>query len=227
MWLSLFKYSCVSRQLTKERQLSLHGVSSFGVLRHTFVRARIFLLEVRDFHHAAGFPYIHFTGEWDSVHSMPTYGWYWTKLQTQKVIQKLITFSFYWGHLCNTYFPSAKHSRRTVELLDTWTISGNCTSIFGSYSPITPIKKKHSIDKQNRNYFQQKVSITPSEIAISKAANLLFSLSLLFHDLFCSFWKAFGIAGSPDSSLCVFVRCAIGLVTKLSEGLKEMLICNV
>lgn len=151
------------------------------------------------------------------------------KSQMQKEIQRLITSSFYWGHLYNTYFPSAKHSRRTVEPLATWTISGNCTSIFGSYSPITPIKKKHSIacHKRNLNYFQQKVSIIPSEIAISKAANLLFSLSLLLHDLFCSFWKAFGIAGSPDNSLCVFVRCAIGLATKLSEGLKEMLICNV
>lgn len=64
------------------------------------------------------------------------------KTQTQKEIQRLITSSFYWGHLCNTYFPSAKHSSRTVEPLATWTISGNCTSIFGSYSPITPIKKE-------------------------------------------------------------------------------------
>lgn len=37
-----------------------------------------------------------------------------------------------------TYFPSAKHSSLTVELLATGTTSGNCTSIFGSYSPITP-----------------------------------------------------------------------------------------
>ncbi len=226
MWLSLFKYSCVSRQLTKERQLSLHGVSSFGVLRHTFVRARIFLLEVRDFHHAAGFPYIHFTGEWDSVHPMPTYGRYWTKLQTQKVIQKLISFSFYWGHLCNTYFPSAKHSRRTVELLDTWTISGNCTSIFGSYSPITPIKKE-TLNRQAKSQLFPTKGINYAIWNCNFKSSLFFSLSLLFHDLFCSFWKAFGIAGSPDISLCVFVRCAIGLATKLSEGLKEMLICNV
>lgn len=170
MWLSLFKYLCISRQLTKERQLSLHRVSSFGVLRHTFVRARVFLLEVRDFHHAAGFPYIHFTGEWDSVYPMPTYGRNWTKLQTQtqKVIQRLISFSFYWGHLCDTYFPSAKHSRRTVEPLATWTISGNCTSIFGSYSPITPLKKETLNRQANRNYFPQRYQLLHLKLQFQK-----------------------------------------------------------
>lgn len=77
-WLQLFKYSCISRQLTKERQLSLHRVSSFCVLCHTLVRARVLLLEVRDLHHAAGFPYIHFTSERDSVHPMPAYRRYRT-----------------------------------------------------------------------------------------------------------------------------------------------------
>lgn len=41
-----------------------------------------------------------------------------------------------------TYFPSAKHSSLTVELFATGTTSGNCTSIFGSYSPITPVVRK-------------------------------------------------------------------------------------
>lgn len=36
------------------------------------------------------------------------------------------------------YFPRAKHSSFTVDPLATWTNSGNWTSIFGSYSPITP-----------------------------------------------------------------------------------------
>lgn len=40
-----------------------------------------------------------------------------------------------------TYFPRAKHSSFTVEPLATWTNSGNWTSIFGSYSPITPERK--------------------------------------------------------------------------------------
>lgn len=78
--------------------------------------------------------------------------------QTQKEIQGLITSSFYWGHPYNTYFPNAKHSRRTVEPLATWTTSGNCTSIFGSYSPITPTKR-------NTQLFPTKESITPSATA--------------------------------------------------------------
>lgn len=45
-----------------------------------------------------------------------------------------------------TYFPSAKHSSFTVELLATGTTSGNWTSIFGSYSPITPGAKRDRID---------------------------------------------------------------------------------
>lgn len=36
------------------------------------------------------------------------------------------------------YFPRAKHSSFTVDPLAMWTNSGNWTSIFGSYSPITP-----------------------------------------------------------------------------------------
>lgn len=38
----------------------------------------------------------------------------------------------------DTYLPKAKHSSLTVAPWATWTTSGNCTSIFGSYSPITP-----------------------------------------------------------------------------------------
>lgn len=45
-----------------------------------------------------------------------------------------------------TYFPSAKHSSLTVELLATGTTSGNCTSIFGSYSPITPAVAERRIE---------------------------------------------------------------------------------
>lgn len=45
-----------------------------------------------------------------------------------------------------TYFPSAKHSSLTVELLATGTTSGNCTSIFGSYSPITPAVTKRNVE---------------------------------------------------------------------------------
>lgn len=40
------------------------------------------------------------------------------------------------------YFPRAKHSSFTVEPLATWTNSGNWTSIFGSYSPITPEERR-------------------------------------------------------------------------------------
>lgn len=36
-----------------------------------------------------------------------------------------------------TYFPKAKHSSFTEDPLETRRVSGNCTSILGSYSPIT------------------------------------------------------------------------------------------
>lgn len=39
-----------------------------------------------------------------------------------------------------TYFPSAKHSSFTVEPLAAGSVSGNWTSILGSYSPITPVE---------------------------------------------------------------------------------------
>lgn len=47
----------------------------------------------------------------------------------------------------NTYFPSAKHSSLTVEPFATGTISGNWTSIFGSYSPITPGEWKAALNQ--------------------------------------------------------------------------------
>lgn len=95
MWLWLFKYLCVSRQLTKERQLSLHGISAFCVFRDTLVRARVFLLEVRDFHDAAGFSHVHFAGERDSVHSAPAYGRYRTEVGWYK--QKILVKSLFRG----------------------------------------------------------------------------------------------------------------------------------
>lgn len=44
-----------------------------------------------------------------------------------------------------TYFPKAKHSSFTVVPLAVGTVSGNCTSIFGSYSPITPVNKQRNL----------------------------------------------------------------------------------
>lgn len=41
----------------------------------------------------------------------------------------------------STYFPRAKHSSLAVAPLAVGTVSGNCTSILGSYSPITPVNK--------------------------------------------------------------------------------------
>ena len=37
--------------------------------------------------------------------------------------------------------PRAKHSSLAVAPLAVGTVSGNCTSILGSYSPITPVNK--------------------------------------------------------------------------------------
>lgn len=52
--------------------------------------------------------------------------------------------------LClHTYFPRAKHSRRTVTPLAANSLWGKCTSILGSYSPITPEKKKHTMHNKN------------------------------------------------------------------------------
>lgn len=45
----------------------------------------------------------------------------------------------------HTYFPKAKHSSLTDDPLETWRVSGNWTSIFGSYSPITTAWGKKQI----------------------------------------------------------------------------------
>lgn len=44
-----------------------------------------------------------------------------------------------------TYFPRAKHSSLAVAPLAVETVSGNCTSILGSYSPITPANRKKDL----------------------------------------------------------------------------------
>lgn len=44
-----------------------------------------------------------------------------------------------------TYFPRAKHSSLAVAPLAVETVSGNCTSILGSYSPITPVNRKKGL----------------------------------------------------------------------------------
>lgn len=44
-----------------------------------------------------------------------------------------------------THLPSAKHSSLAVPPLAVGTVSGNCTSIFGSYSPITPVDKDQAL----------------------------------------------------------------------------------
>lgn len=50
-----------------------------------------------------------------------------------------------WKHASRNpaYFPRAKHSSVTVDPFAAGTLSGKLTSIFGSYSPITPMKSKH------------------------------------------------------------------------------------
>lgn len=40
-----------------------------------------------------------------------------------------------------TYLPRAKHSSLAVAPLAVGTVSGNCTSILGSYSPMTPVNR--------------------------------------------------------------------------------------
>lgn len=50
-----------------------------------------------------------------------------------------------WNHASRNpaYFPRAKHSSVTVDPFAAGTLSGKLTSIFGSYSPITPMKNMH------------------------------------------------------------------------------------
>lgn len=50
-----------------------------------------------------------------------------------------------WKHASRNpaYFPRAKHSSVTVDPFAAGTLSGKLTSIFGSYSPITPMKSMH------------------------------------------------------------------------------------
>lgn len=63
------------------------------------------------------------------------------------------------------YFPRAKHSSFTVDPLATWTNSRNWTSIFGSYSPITPGREIqmntiiHAIRGGKSSIFMQRVRL--------------------------------------------------------------------
>lgn len=75
MWRTLVKYSCTSGSPTIERELSFHCVHSPRILSHTFVCARILLLEIWDFQNAAGFPRVHFPGERHAINPPPVYGW--------------------------------------------------------------------------------------------------------------------------------------------------------
>lgn len=43
-----------------------------------------------------------------------------------------------------SYFPRAKHSSLTDEPFAAYVVSGKRTSIFGSYSPITPVEHQNS-----------------------------------------------------------------------------------
>lgn len=78
----------------------------------------------------------------------------------QTVLLQLTTYceSSSWSNNTprGTYFPSAKHSSLTVELLATGTTSGNCTSIFGSYSPITPGVPKTKWEFMSHNFIHLK-----------------------------------------------------------------------
>lgn len=58
-----------------------------------------------------------------------------------------------------TYLPSAKHSILTVDPLAAVTVYGKWTSIFGSYSPITPGKQ--------RKIFTSKIAVDLSLIDLS------------------------------------------------------------
>lgn len=55
-----------------------------------------------------------------------------------------------WNHASRNpaYFPRAKHSSVTVDPLAAGTLSGKLTSIFGSYSPITPAENTHRQEKK-------------------------------------------------------------------------------
>ena len=47
-----------------------------------------------------------------------------------------------WLNSRPTYFPRAKHSSLTVSPLAARTDGGKCTSILGSYSPMTPGRER-------------------------------------------------------------------------------------
>lgn len=76
MWCTLVKYSCTLGSPTIERELSFYCVHSPWILSHAFVCAGILLLEIWDLQNAAGFPRVHFPGEWHAIHPPPVYGRY-------------------------------------------------------------------------------------------------------------------------------------------------------
>lgn len=78
------------------------------------------------------------------------------------------------------YFPRAKHSSFTVDPLATWTNSGNWTSIFGSYSPITP-GRGIQMNTIIHAIMGGKSSIFKQEVRLNKCRNFSFSPCKAFH----------------------------------------------
>lgn len=136
---------------------------------------------------------------------------------SQKEIQGLITSSFYWGHPNNTYFPNAKHSRRTVEPLATWTTSGNCTSIFGSYSPMTPTKRNTQMSLKCTIISNKSVNYSICTCKL-KSSQSFFPPFIIIVWFILSLLKDFWDSREPWYLLLCFCEVCYRLAAKLSEG---------
>lgn len=161
---------------TVKQELPSGNISSSAVFGHTLVHTSILWAKIWDFQNTTRVVDFDLAREWISISSSPWDGrhraaevtrersrWLTLARRTAAMFVGLFVLiedvwpllnsdsalgwvELHRANVSDTYFPKAKHSSFTDDPLETWRVSGNWTSIFGSYSPITTawrIKANH------------------------------------------------------------------------------------
>lgn len=140
--------------LTLEQKLASGNVPSSAVFCHTLINTGVLGAKIWNFQNTSGVVDFYLARERISISSSPWNGRHGAAEVTHKRSRGLISCNSTCvsGHKSDheewaarlhrvlsprTYFPKAKHSSFTDDPLETRRASGNCTSILGSYSPIT------------------------------------------------------------------------------------------
>ncbi len=107
-------HSMWNGSLTVEWNTTPCSIFASPILCHTFVRPRVFLLEIRDFKDAIWFLHLDFAGERDAAGSPPAYVWDRAAKDEQEV-PKMATVS-------RSDQSVIKHRRKVVEARALWII---------------------------------------------------------------------------------------------------------